>query len=101
MLIEDESWINEDRKEEIKTWRAIVVWSKNHAKLTVISTYLNASDHFKHFNPTSTCNIYHAMKVWLTYGWSTWIRKNAVGPRRSWNVSIKYFFLPIPNVWKF
>lgn len=97
-LIKDESWTNEDRKEDIKTWRAFVVWSKDHAKLTAISTYLNASNHFKHFNPTWAWNIYHARKVWLTYGRPAWVRKNAVGPRGSWDVSIESFSPPMLNV---
>jgi hypothetical protein len=55
----------ETRRKELKTWDAVVVWTLDSTKLTMISQYYNITNHLNHAQPTWANQIFSCRRIWL------------------------------------
>jgi hypothetical protein len=61
------SGCGEKRKNELKHWNALIVWSLDHTKLRNISKFYNCTNHLNHAQPTWGNQIIACRNIWITY----------------------------------
>ena len=69
--------LHPNRKVELQTWKAYIVWSLKKNQLVCISEWYNACNHLKHSQSTWGSNILSARSIWISYGRPTSIREGA------------------------
>jgi hypothetical protein len=69
--------LHANRKVELQTWKAYIVWSLKKNQLVCISEWYNACNHLKHSQSTWGSNILSARSIWLNYGRPTSMREGA------------------------
>ena len=57
----------EERKNELKSWDAVIVWTLDPAQLTEISKFYNSANHLTHSQPTWGNQIVSCRNIWLSY----------------------------------
>ena len=57
----------EDRKNELKSWEAVIVWTLDPVQLTEISKFYNSSNHLTHSQPMWRNQIVSCRNIWLSY----------------------------------
>jgi hypothetical protein len=83
------------KKEKVKVWSALVVWSDNDTLLNDISRYFNSINKIKNYQATWIKNIIMASReVWEFYGRPPKERDNAKAKNPKWEVSIVWVDRP-------
>ena len=55
------------RRDELRTWGAYIVWTRNANQLRNISKYYNCTNHLDHAQPTWGNQIISCRNIWTTY----------------------------------
>jgi hypothetical protein len=68
------------RKDEVRYWDALIVWSADNTDLKAISNYYNLINKINPFKCTWGNNLIHACQTWVSMGRPKQVRKNSKGP---------------------
>jgi hypothetical protein len=82
------------KKEKVKVWRALVVWSDEDTLLSDISRYFNSINKIKNYQASWIRNIMASREVWEVYGRPSKARENAKEKNPKWEVSIVWVDRP-------
>ena len=58
----------EERRKELRTWDAYIVWTLDSVQLHNISKFYNSTNHLNHAQPTWGNQIVSGRNIWLHYG---------------------------------
>ena len=79
-----------NRKNEVRQWDALIVWSTDALDLQGISNYYNLVNKINPFKATWGNNLIHARQTWIAMGKPKQVRNNSKGPLEQsvkWKVS--------------
>jgi hypothetical protein len=82
------------KKEKVKVWSALVVWSDEDTLLSDISRYFNSINKIKNYQASWIRNIMASREVWEFYGRPPKERDNAKTKNGKWEVSIVWVDRP-------
>jgi hypothetical protein len=79
-----------NRKDEVRHWDALIVWSADPLDLKGISNYYNLVNKINPFKATWGNNLIHDRETWVAMGKPKQVRNNSKGPLEEsvkWKVS--------------
>ena len=86
IILKDKNFQHE-LKEDLRYWKAFLVWSDDWEKLRKISTFLNSGNKIKAFEASWAANIVAARDVWVAHNCPPKERENAKNQSPQWKVS--------------
>ena len=59
-------WCAEQRRMDLRTWKAYIVWSLDAAQLRTISKFYNSTNHLNHTQPTWGGQMIGCREIWIS-----------------------------------